>query len=163
MMSQKETLAAWLRDAYAMEQGLIPILDNHAKDAKDNQQVHQRIRQHKEETKKHAEMVKQCLNKLGEDTSKMKTGMAKVTGFFQGMSTELAKDELVKNNLADYATEHFEIACYKALVKAAEAANEPEIKIACQQILHEEEEMAHFLEQHLPETVSEFLQETAAR
>lgn len=161
-MAQKETLAAWLRDAYAMEEGLIPILDNHAKDARHNPLVHDRITRHKEETRRHAEMVKQCLNRLGEDTSAMKTGMAKVSGFFQGMSTGMAKDELVKNNLADFATEHFEIAAYKALSKAADAAGEPAIKQVCDQILHEEEEMARFLEEHLPDTVDEFLAQKAS-
>jgi ferritin-like metal-binding protein YciE len=150
-------LVAWLKDAYAMEEGLLPILDNHAKDAKANPHVHERIRRHKEETRRHAEMIKQCLNKLGEDTSALKTGVAKVTGFFQGLSTGMAQDELVKNNLADYATEHFEIACYKALIRAADAAGEPDIRQTCEQILHEEEDMAHFLEQQLPQTVNEFM------
>jgi ferritin-like metal-binding protein YciE len=34
-MKGKETLIAWLNDAYAMEQALIPVLENHAEDAKD--------------------------------------------------------------------------------------------------------------------------------
>jgi ferritin-like metal-binding protein YciE len=150
-------LATWLKDAYAMEEGIIPVLDNHAKDARANPVVHERISRHKEETRRHAEMVKQCLNRLGEDTSALKTGMAKAGGFFQGLSTGMAKDELVKNNLADIATEHFEIACYTALARAAEAAGEPDIKRTCEQILREEEEMATFLEEHLPDTVDEFL------
>jgi ferritin-like metal-binding protein YciE len=156
-MAEKETLAAWLKDAYAMEQGIVPVLDNHAKDARDHPEVHQRIARHKEETRRHAEIVKECLKELGEDTSSLKTGMAKMQGMVQAVSTGMAQDELVKNNLADYATEHFEIACYKALCKAADAAGQPGIRQKCEQILREEEEMAHFLEMHLPQTVEEFM------
>jgi ferritin-like metal-binding protein YciE len=160
-MAQKETLAAWLKDAYAMEQGIVPVLDNHARDAKDHPEVHQRIKQHKEETRRHAEIVKECLHELGEDTSKLKTGMAKVQGMIQAVSTGMAQDEIVKNNLADYATEHFEIACYKALCKAADAAGQPRIRQKCEQILKEELEMARFLENHLPQTVEEFIMQKA--
>lgn len=35
-MSHKELLVAWLNDAYAMEKGLVPILENHAKDAENH-------------------------------------------------------------------------------------------------------------------------------
>ena len=34
-MAHKEQLIAWLNDAYAMENSMIPVLKNHAKDAKD--------------------------------------------------------------------------------------------------------------------------------
>ena len=33
-MAHKELLINWLNDAYSMETALIPILENHAKDAK---------------------------------------------------------------------------------------------------------------------------------
>jgi ferritin-like metal-binding protein YciE len=160
-MAPKETLATWLRDAYAMEQGIVPVLDNHAKDAKDHPEVHERIKQHREETRRHAEIVKECLHELGEDTSTLKTGMAKVQGMVQAISTGMAKDELVKNNLADYATEHFEIACYKALCEAADVAGQPGIRQKCEQILREEKDMASFLESHLPHTVEEFMMQSA--
>ena len=38
-----ELLVAWLNDAYAMEQALVPALENHAKDAKDNVAARARI------------------------------------------------------------------------------------------------------------------------
>ena len=53
-----ELLVAWLNDAYAMEQALVPVLENHAKDAKDDPTARARIELHAEQTRRHAELVK---------------------------------------------------------------------------------------------------------
>jgi ferritin-like metal-binding protein YciE len=50
-------------------------------------------------------------------------------------STTTFSDELVKNSLADYATGHFEIACYKALRAAAEAEGESGVVRVCDDIM----------------------------
>jgi ferritin-like metal-binding protein YciE len=66
------------------------------------------------------------------------------------MSTALARDELVKNALHDYATEYFEMASYKSLIAAAQDIGDQETVNVCQQILQDEESMAAFLDQQLP-------------
>ena len=83
--------------------------------------------------------------------------MGTVAGFFQGRSTGAAPDELVKNALADYAAEHFEIACYRALITGARAIGATEVAQVCEQILREEEDMARWLENRLPMTVQQYL------
>jgi ferritin-like metal-binding protein YciE len=158
----RELLISWLNDAYALEQSLIPILQNHAKDAKDHPIVRERLERHLEETRRHAELVKQCVEQLGSSTSAMKTGMGRLSGMFQAVSTGMSSDELVKNNIADYAAEHFEIACYRSLIAAANDVGERRIAQVCEEILHDEEDMAHFLEQQLPQTTTEVLHEYAA-
>lgn len=157
----RETLISWLNDAYALERSLVEVLENHAKDAKDHPQMAQRISQHLEETKMHAERVKECVERLGGSTSSVKTALGKVTGFFQGISTGAAPDELVKNALSDYAAEHFEIASYRALIAAARELGETEVARVCEGILRDEEDMARFLETNLPMVVQGFLRSTA--
>ena len=76
--------------------------------------------------------------------------MATLFGQMQAVSTGPAKDEMVKNALADYAAENFEIASYTALIRAAEDLNEQQTATVCQQIRQEEEEMALWLQQNLP-------------
>ena len=50
-MTEKDLLVSWLNDAYAMEQALIPVLQNHAKDAEnDMPAAADRLRRHIEET-----------------------------------------------------------------------------------------------------------------
>ena len=161
-MAQKELLTAWLNDAYAMENALVPILENHAKDAKDHPQVQAKIQEHLEKTRRHAELVKSCVERLGERTSGAKTGMATIFGALQSVSTGAAKDELVKNGIADFAAEHFEIASYKALIAAAQEYGDQETVRTCQQILRDEEEMARWLDQQLPMAVMETVRKQAA-
>lgn len=92
----------------------------------------------------------------------MKTAMGAVSGFFQGRSTGASPDELVKNALADYASEHLEIASYRALIVAARALGEQQTAQVCEGILRDEEEMARWLEQNLPTVVQEYLGTHAA-
>lgn len=162
-MTMRDTLIGWLNDAYAMEKGMIETLDNHAQDAEGHPQVRSRIQEHLEETRRHADLVQQCVERLGGSTSAVKTAMGKISGMFEGVSTAAAEDELVKNALGDYSAEHLEIASYRALITAAEALGEQEVAQTCEQILRDEEEMALWLEQNLPVVVKDFLQREAAR
>ena len=59
--------------------------------------------------------------------------MGKIGGFFRGISTGMAKDEVVKNALTDYAAEHFEIAGYTSLIAAAQAIGVQQTAAVCQQ------------------------------
>jgi len=153
----RETLIGWLNDAYAMEKGLVQVLENHANDVKDRPQMYQKIAQHLEQTRMHAERVRECVERLGGSTSSVKTAMGAISGFFQGRSTGVSPDELVKNALSDYAAEHFEIASYRALIVAARLLGENQVVQVCESILRDEEDMAKWLEQNLPMAVQEYL------
>lgn len=145
-----DTLVSWLKDAHAMEQNLIQVLENHTKDARDHPDMHAKLQQHLEQTRYHADLVEGCLKRLGSSPSSIKSGIGSITGAFSGASTGPAKDELVKNVLADYASEHFEIACYKSLIAGAESIGDTETARVCDQILRDEEAMASWLEQQIP-------------
>ncbi|HEX6903731.1 MAG TPA: ferritin-like domain-containing protein [Thermoanaerobaculia bacterium] len=153
----RETLIGWLNDAYAMEKGLVQVLENHANDVKDRPEMYRKIAEHLEKTKMHAERVRDCVERLGGSTSTVKTTLGAVSGFFQGRSTGASPDELVKNALADYASEHLEIASYRALIVAARALGEQDVVRICEDILRDEEDMARWLEQSLPTVVQEYL------
>ncbi len=157
-MSDKDMLISWLNDAHAMERLLLGVLENHVKDVKDHPAAERRIRKHIEETRQHAGRVEQCLKRLGTSFSNLKSGMATLMGPFQGMSTGLFEDEIVKNCLVDYAAEQFEVACYKALVEAAEAYGDREIARLCRENLREDEDMARFLGDQIPAVVRDALQ-----
>ena len=162
-MTGKDLVIAWLNDAHGMENALVQILEHQIKDAKDYPQVQAKLQQHLEQTRRHAELVKGCVENLGGKTSTMKTGMATLFGQMQALSTGAAKDEMVKNALADYAAENFEIASYTALIRAAEDLNDQQTAAVCQQIRQEEEEMARWLQQNLPALVQQTLKAVTTR
>ena len=83
-MAHNDLVLAWLNDAHAMELGIAQVLENHAASAADDPPMQMRLQQHLEETRRHAELVKGCVERMGGDTSAVKTGMASVMGTIQG-------------------------------------------------------------------------------
>jgi ferritin-like metal-binding protein YciE len=158
-MTHVEQLTTWLNSAYSMEQSLEKVLENHAKDAKDQPEMRARLEEHIEETREHARRVEECLSLLDAKPSAMKSAMGNLMGMVQGASTGMFRDELVKNVLADYAAEHFEIACYRSLIAAAEEAGQTEIADLCSEILADEESMAAWLEEQIPDITRTVLQQ----
>lgn len=157
-MSNKDLLIGWLNNAHAMEQQLIPVLENHAKDMEKHPSAQARIRQHIEETRRHGERVARCLSLLGSRPSAVKSTLASLMGSAQAISTGLFKDELVKNALSDFAAEEFEVACYKALIVAARESGQSEIVRECEENMREDEAMARWLDEQLPGVVQEAME-----
>jgi ferritin-like metal-binding protein YciE len=79
-------------------------------------------------------------------------------GAVQGMMNKLLQDTLVKDAIADFAAENFEIASYKALIQSANAIGEQKVATVCEEILRDEQEMARWLEEHLSPAVNEALE-----
>lgn len=149
---ERQQFIAWLTDAHAMELATAKILENHREDAVNHPEIRQKIEQHIAETRRHAELVAQCLEILGAPKpSSIKNALGTMMGKVQGAMSAPFGDEIMKNCLSDYTAEHMEIACYRSLMTAADDLGEHEISRLCTQILQEEESMAHWLEQQLPE------------
>ena len=66
-------------------------------------------------------------------------------GPVQGITTGLFSDALVKDALADLATERFEVGCYDALIAAADYLGEVEVAALCLQNRIEDDAMAAWL------------------
>jgi ferritin-like metal-binding protein YciE len=116
-----------------------------------------KIEAHLTETRRQAQMLESCIERLGSDTSTVKDLMGKFVAMGQGMSGAIVDDEIVKGSMANYTFEHMEIAAYKALIAAAEACGDPETGAVCQRILNEEMAMANWLSDNLPAVTARFL------
>jgi ferritin-like metal-binding protein YciE len=150
-----DQLVAWLDDAYAMESGLIGILQNHAAHFSGVPQASRRIEKHITETREHAARLERCLRLLGTQPSVVKSTLSSVIGSIEGATTAVFRDQLVKDVLADYASEQFEIGCYTALVNTATQLGQTEVAELCQQNLREDKAMAAWLLRHIPTVLSE--------
>jgi ferritin-like metal-binding protein YciE len=162
MATEHQELIRWLNDAYMMELAIEENLSRHRAAAADFPQWRERLQQHVEQTRDHANAVRSCIERFGGTVSTSKTLVGELAGRVQGLSTAMYKDELVKNILADYAMEHFEIACYESLITAAEQAGQSQVATICEQILEEEEDMAEWLRSQIPVITSAFLLREAA-
>lgn len=158
--NQKETLTTWLKDAYAMERGIVEILERQIDQAEGMPEAQAKMREHLKLTKSHADRVKGCVEQLGDDVSQVKSGIAALLGAMQGMSTVVASDRILKNAMANYAIEYFEIASYMANAEAARALGHEDIAQVCESIMQEEQEMADWLEGQLPMVTQHVLMAT---
>jgi ferritin-like metal-binding protein YciE len=142
----RDTLVAWLDDAYAMETQLLPVLRRQASLAGDSPDAQARIEAHIGETVAHADRVRQALQRLGGAPSKLRTGLALVMGAGEKLPGGILSDETLKHAITGYATEQFEVAAYTALIAAAEQAGEAEVARLCRLNRGEDEEMAEWLD-----------------
>jgi ferritin-like metal-binding protein YciE len=158
----KETLLQWLRDAHAMESANVDHLQLQLKRVDGYPQLEQRIRQHLEESKGQEQRIEQALEKLGSSTSAVKAAVTKLTGYAEAAMASLTRDEVLKQAIGSYAFEHFEIGNYRALIAAAKACGENEVARLVEQNLREEEGMAQWFEQNLPQVTQQYLQREAS-
>ena len=154
----RELMIDGLRNAHGLEQQAIEMLERNAERLEHYPQLKARVTQHLEETRQQQAMVARVLEELGESPSTIKDTVMGLAQNVQMMVHSASSDEVLKNSYTGYAFEHFEIASYKALIAMARAAGEPRVEQMAQQILAQEEAMATWLEQHLPEIVSQYIE-----
>ncbi|PLC49070.1 hypothetical protein CR159_15025 [Pollutimonas subterranea] len=162
MNDVQANLLDWLRDAHAMEKQAETMLTKTAERLENYPQLRAKLQAHCEETRQQAIMIRECLDRLGDDSSTMKDMAAKAMATAQGLSGMFVSDEVVKATMASYTFEHMEIASYKSLIVAAELAGDTETKRVCEIILPQEEAMAQWLSDHLAEITRQFLARDAA-
>lgn len=161
-MDAKETLLDWLRDAYAMEDGMVSLLERQSGQLKDKPQMKMRIDEHLETTREQRDRLKGVIQKLGGDVSTMKKITGTIFANVQGIAAGVAPDNVVKFALSNYGAEHFEIACYTSLIAAAESQGQQEVVRICKQNLDEEKEMASWLLHQVPLVTTEYLGKVVA-
>jgi ferritin-like metal-binding protein YciE len=159
MDDPKELLIAWLEEARSMETTQIPLLEARAGDDGAPRTLRERIGRHLTETRQHAESLRSCIVRLGGSPSNQRR-RATAPGTIPP-SAEGAIDDQVASCISGFASESFEIACYRALMQAAEETGNLDVAAVCREILHQEEDMARTFESHIPAAVRSILQPLA--
>ena len=146
-----------LKNAHAMENQALSIM-RPQRDRIDNYpEVAQRLQQHITETEGQIERLEQILGAHGEDKSALKDMAMSMAGGMAAISHTMAGDEILKNSMANYAFEHYEIAAYKSLITMAKSADGSSAIPMLQQNLDEEERMAQWLDQNLDAVTMKYL------
>jgi ferritin-like metal-binding protein YciE len=158
---QHDRLIEWLNNAYVLEQGMIPVLETHARGAMDFPEIRERLDEHYADTVSHREQLARCLRLLGIEPPRARAVAASATGLLRGAASLLPRDAVLADLIDDYAAESREIATYTALIAAARALQETEIASVCSRILDDEVEMAVWIEAHIPEMSVRALQAAA--
>jgi ferritin-like metal-binding protein YciE len=151
-----------LKNAHAMETQAVELLTRQAERLESYPEIEERLRSHLEESKQQRLRLEEVLHDLGESHSAAKEAVLGLGGNIAAMAHMAATDEIIKNTLANYMFEHFEIAVYESLGVMAEAAGDTSGVAAARTSLTEEKSMAQWIGDHIVPTTQKFLRLAAA-
>jgi ferritin-like metal-binding protein YciE len=157
LASANERLMEWLRDAHAMAEQAEQMLDSTCDRLENYPELRSRLDAHRAVSRRHAEIVRQCIKRHGESTSTIKDTAAKLIAFAQGASGLFVGDEVVKAMLAISTFEQMKISSYEILKAAAKAVGDGETERACEASLREEQQMADWLEENIEPVTQTYL------
>lgn len=157
MEQTRQNYLAWLRDAHAMEEQALTMMQGMASRLENYPQLRARIQDHIQETEGQVSELSRLLKRQGADSSTVKDAMGKVTAFAQSMSGMFTGDEVVKGTLGSFTFENMEIASYRILITAAEQLGDAEAVQVFTRCLKQEEAMADWLAVHSAEITRSFL------
>src|SRR5436190_18628790 len=155
--TRREEVIDWLSDAHAMERGLQVMLRKQAENDEAHPAIRERARIHLDETKEHARRLERCLELLGSSASSVKSATGQTIEMGKGLMSKMAHDERVKDFLAAYGAEYFEVACYKSLIAGARLARETEIVPLLESNLREDRAMAEWLDANVEVVTADYL------
>jgi len=142
-----DQLTKHIDEAIAMEQNVLRMLDSMIQTT-DDDQIKGELREHKLETERHSERLRERLEARGSQPSLVREASG-VLGALMKSVVDVARSEKAARNARDgYATEHLEIASYQLLERIAMRAGDEETAQVARQNREEEEVMAKRLEAH---------------
>jgi len=158
----QEIYATGLRNQHAVESQAIELLERQVGRLENYPEMARRMRQHIAESQEQARRLEELLASLNTSHSAVKDAAMSFMGNMAALMHTPAADEVVKNTLANYAFEHFEIAAYKSLLELSDIAGHSAARSALQTSLREEEAMARWIDEHIASTTRTYVSRSAA-
>lgn len=149
-----------LRNAHAMESQALSVIDAQLGRLESYPEITAMLHQHRRETEGQIARLDQIFESFGETASSLKDTAMSAMGSMHAMGHALASDEVLKNHMADYMFEHFEIAAYTALIAMARTLGATTALPLLEQNLEEERRFQQMLIDSLPGVTEKFLQRT---
>ncbi len=146
-----------LRNAHALENQALELMNRQVERIENYPEIKQRLERHIQETHEQIARLDRILEGLNETRSMVKDNALSFMGNMAAIAHTAAQDEILKNSIANFAFENFEIASYKSLIELAKDTGNESATQPLQQTLSEEEAMAGWIDQHLPEVTSTYL------
>ena len=138
-----------LRNAHAMEMQGLSMMSPQLDRIEDYPDLSSRLRRHMEETERHIERLEAILRDFGADPSATKDVVMMTMGGLATLENDDTDDEVLRNTFADFAFENYEIASYTSLIGLARASGADAAVPLLEENLHEEEQMAAWLESNI--------------
>src|SRR2546430_16586037 len=85
MVSTEGRYLQWLRDAHAMEEQAQQMLSGTARRIKNYPELKAQLERHLDETGRHADMLRRCIERRGSNISTLKDTAAKLVAVWEGL------------------------------------------------------------------------------
>jgi ferritin-like metal-binding protein YciE len=151
-----------LKNAHALENQALELMNRQVERIKNYPDIKARLEQHIQETHRQIQRLETILEGLGESRSILKDNLMSLTGNMAAIAHAFTQDEIVKNSIANFAFENFEIASYKSLIQLAGETGHSQAEQPLQETLREEQEMAHWIDTHLSDVTHKYLERYVA-
>lgn len=137
----KTPLVQRIDEAYAMEQGVLRMLDSMLSTT-DDPELRTLLERHRHETEGHGARLKERLNHYGASPSAMREAAGMLSGVVKGFATLGRPDDLLRTMREAFAAEHMEIAAYELLERIATLGGDDETAKLAVRNRFEEQAMA---------------------
>src|SRR4051794_25272384 len=128
-----------LRNQHAVENQAIELLERQVGRLENYPEMEDRMRRHIEESREQARRLEDLLSQYDTSHSSLKDAAMSLMGNMAALGHSTASDEVMKNTLANFAFEHYEIASYKSLLTLADLAGHTSGRSALEMSLREEQ------------------------
>ncbi len=153
----REIFITGLKNAHAMENQALSIMKPQLARVEHYPEIADRLEAHIRETNGQIKRLDEILVSLSESSSSLKDMALSMTGKMAALGHTVAGDEILKNTMANFAFEHFEIAAYRSLIAIAEYADLPALAVPLRASLEEEWAMAKWLDDNIVSVTTKFL------
>lgn len=154
----RDLFVTGLQNAHAMEHEALAMMDRQIERAKNFEEVADMLRQHRGETELQIDRLDTLLTSLDARPSGLKDAAMSVGGTFAALGHAVADDEVIKNALANFAFENYELAAYQSLIILAEHGGYSVALDPLEETLEEEMRMARWVQDSLPMVIDKHLE-----
>lgn len=158
---QQQQILAWLNQAYTMEKGVSQSLERELNLFSDSPEIQEQIKQRINESNDHANRLRQRIAALGGAVGGGLTDLpSRVSGVIADLYSNVVgtgADKMVKNVIANYATENLEAATYQVIYSAANAAGDKETADLAKSIMAVEQKDAQMIKEEIPVITEKYI------
>ncbi|HEU4960181.1 MAG TPA: ferritin-like domain-containing protein [Sphingomonas sp.] len=151
----RELFITGLKNAHGLEKQALSIMEPQVARIEHYPEVAEKLRSHIDETHGQIRRLDEIMSDLDESGSTFKDMTMSMGGSMAAIAHSFAGDEIIKNSIANFAFENYEIASYTALIALAEEGFSSAVSLL-EQTLDEERRMAEWIEQSLPKVTRRY-------
>ncbi len=145
-----------LENAHALEKQAIQLMERQVERFENYPEMSDLLRRHITETEGQIRRLDEMLHTFGADRSILKDMATQFMANLAAAGHMPMADEVLKNTFANHAFENFEIASYRSLIALADAGGFGTATSALNQSLSEEERMAQWIYDHIPQVTLQY-------